>query len=527
MATPKGKILFSDNESTQEINNQYQPKILFKDEEQHKIPETTTGWSGIGQDIMHGIEGIPHAIEAIPEEVKGIKQQYHNEPSRIGKNILSGIGEAGIGLLNTPYEALHYLGQKELIPNWLKKYNELPFTHIPNLEIEEKIGLGSQKPGDTLLKLIPQLIGGYGVKKFIGPASLGTLEKELVKRNNLIEQTGVVHKQFLGEGQEHAARASQQFLDAIEGKINPETSKREGGLRKHVGSQYDKLTEDLAKENVQIAQTPDLKAIQKSLAKLGKGVSGQEKEKLLKIMTQADSRLHTVNGADALTAYRELKRQKSKALQSAYEPGIGPKEHSEWIKKSEHLSDLEKRMKIMLENQIGGKYLERLKNIDKQYATQIAPLSENSMYQEMLKHGQTSKHIMKYLNGKTAGNETLNSIVANNPELQRVIVGQKFASNPEKLVQQNELLHKYKDMNPIISKIISEQHQIKHTKENIIPELIETIKKMQQKKISKRAFRKGLAIAGTGLGATYLLGNDVKKDLPVIAAMRTLFGKNK
>lgn len=534
MAKPQGRILFTDDEPSASqdkptmnltlTKGAYKPKILFQDE-----PEQT-GFRGIGNDLLDVVKSIPGVLGQLPGQLSGIGQQAQEDPSRIAKNLAAGVGEAGIGLLNMPHDIIKYLGKKELAPEWLQKYNELPFTHIPeDLGVEKAMGLGEDKPGDALLKLLPGLIGGYGAKKLLGPQSLRSLEKDLGASKNFIEQNTAHHKQFLGEGQEHAARASQGFLDFIEGKVNPETGRTEGGLRREIGSQYEQLAKDMSNEQVQIHQTPDMKAIQKSLTKLGRGVSGNEREKLMKMMTQADSKLKTVSGADALTAYRELKRQKSRSLQNAYEPGIGPKEHEQWVKRAEEFGDLEGKMKSMLEAQIGGKWLERLKSIDKDYATKIAPLSENTMYQEMRKHGQTSKNIMKYLQGKTAGNNTLNDIVSGNPEMQRVIVGQQFASKPEKLAEAGELVDRYKSLSPHISKIIEEQRHMKSLKEQGIPELEESIKKMTEKKIKKKAFRKGVATAIGAPAAIYgletALGRDWKKDLPLIAALKTLRGR--
>lgn len=522
MAKVQGRVLFTDEpqqskSAPMELTLSkagYKPKILFQDE-----PEQT-GFRGIGHDIMGAVKSIPGVLGALPGQLEGIGEQAMNDPMRIAKNLGAGIGEAGVGLLNTPHDIIKYLGKKELIPEALKKYNDLPFTHIPESWVqkgEEAIGLDREQQGDALLKLIPALLGGYGAKKLLGPRSLRSLEKELGSNKSFIEQVGEKHRQALGEGQEHAARASQGFLDFIEGKVNPETGRTEGGLRREIGSQYEQLSNDMANERVQIHQTPDMKAIQKSLTKLGKGVSGPEREKLLKMMTQADSKLKTVSGADALTAYRELKRQRSKSMQSAHEPGIGPAEHEQWIKRAEEFGSLEAKMKAMLEQQIGGKWLERLKAIDKDYATKIAPLSENSMYQEMRKHGQTSKNIMKYLNGKTAGNQTLNDIVSGNPELQRLLVGQQFASKPEKLGDASELLTKYRNLNPHIARMIEEQQTAKAFKEKM-PELEQQKKRLEEKQKSKKAFRKNVASAVGGAGLLYAietaLGRDWQKDFP-------------
>lgn len=527
MAKGKGKILFQESSQS----NAYKPKILFNDEE-NISPKETTGWPGVAEDLVSkGIDvakGIPGFISSLPGEIKGLASQHS---PRLLKNLLAGAAESGHSTLSAPANLRDYLLKKHLVSEKSPSLR-LPESILPKeYNYSEALGLGQHQRGDVLAQMIPGLLSGAGeyaaIRKIPGFRPSSRHQTNLSNALNDIENIKQEHLSYLAPEQEHAARASQHFLNFIEGKVNPETGRTEGGLRRKVGNQYDQLTKDLENENVQIAQTPDLNAISQSLKKLGKALTKEEKENLYKVMVHADSRLKTVRGSDALTTYREIKRQRSKASQKAYSPGIGPKEHEEWLSKSEELKDTENRMKQMLEKQIGGKYLERLKNIDKEYATQIAPLSENSMYQEMLKHGQTSKNIMKFLNGTTPGNKTLNAIVNNDPDLQRVIVGQKFASNPAKLVDESDLIERYKSLNPKISQIIQEQKNIQHAEKSTIPSLEEAIKKAEKKKLGRKGFRRGVGTTLAGIGAAYGLGRDYTKDLPIIAAIKTLLKKNK
>lgn len=527
MSNQKGRLLFTDDEeSDSQEANIPQGKLLFSDEENSSEPEKM-GWTGVGQDI----KGIPHRISEmlskIPEEASGVAQQYNENPARIGKNLLAGVGEAGESLLNAPHDIIKYLQSKQITPEWLNKYNDRPFTHIPDLGIEEKMGLGQQQPGDAMLRAIPGLATEVGagtklLREIPGFRPSSRFQKELDATQQSIKNIEDSHAQQLGQGQEHGARAARQFLDTIEGKVNPETGRTEGGLRRQVGSQYDKLNEDLAKENVVIETSPDMKAIQKEISKLGKAVTGEEKEKLLKVLSSGYKQ--KVSGADALTSYRELKHQAGQAYKQAYKPGadLSPKSREQWIKKGDELTTLEKRMKLLLEDQIGGKYLEKLKKIDTEYATKIAPLYKNPMYQEMRKKGQTSKNIMKELHGTTQGNKTLNSIVEQNPEMQRLIVGQQYAAKPEKLAHKSELLDKYARMNPHISHMINEQKGVKLLKESKIPELEKSVQKARDKKM----FRRGLIGAGLGTGAGMAiesaLGRDWKEDVPLLNSLLLL-----
>lgn len=521
--------LFPDEETMQTNRS---PVNLFPEEDSES--NERTGWKGVGEDLLEKgwetIKGVPSGLMALPGEIKGSANQFYNDPERAGKNIVSGLGQLGHGILSGPGNLRDYLIKKELLSKESPSFRLSESILPKEFNYPEAMGIEGEQSGDRMLQGVPTSLALGPISKLLphipGFRSSSRHELALQKALDSIEKTKEHHKRFLGQGQEHTARASQEFIDFIEGKQHPETGKYEGGLRRDIGSQYDKLAEDMTKERVQLEQTPDLKSIQKSISKLGTGVTRAEKERLHKILIAADSKLKTVSGDHALMTYREIKKQKSNAFKNAYEHGVGPKEHEQWIKKGEELKSLEERTKTMLEKQIGGKYLERLKKIDKEYATKIAPLSENPMYLEMRKHGQTSKNILKYLHGKTPGNETLNAIVEKNPELQRVIVGQKFAATPEKLAQDFEAVQRYKNLNPLISKIIEEQKAIKHIEKNKIPDLKEAVKKSQERKLLRKGATYGtlgtLGTAGALMAAESALGRDWKKDVPSLAAILAL-----
>lgn len=542
MAKIIGRNLFAE-EPQNNIKPAKKPKIvgrnIFAEEheegqegQQLNPAEETKGFAGIGSDIVNKIKELmspkspeekerflqEHAMATNPfaaqpnQEIPGFVKQVARFPMealeaiktgeapRLTKNVYKGLENLG----NIPSSIANYLGRKELINPEIGEA-----IHIP----EHEMGLGEKQEGDILAQhlvdLLPLTPKGY---KAI-PTPVSSLEKA----KQISEAIGEKHKEILGHGKEHSAHAAETFKEAIEGKLNPETGKTEGGLRKEVGSKYDKLAESMSKENVEIEVSPDIKSIFKVVEKLGRGVKGEERDNLIKVLSGKDSK-KKVNGADALIAYREIKNQKNKANKAAYSPGISPQVHEDWLKKASELEKTETKMKSALEKQIGSKYLEKLKEIDKEYATKIAPLYKNRMYQEMLEHGQTSKNIIKFLHGSTPGNKTLKSIVEKNPELQKILVGQKHAANPEKLLEESEILEPYKK-NPEIANIIEEQRHAKTVKEKLIPELEEAVKKAE----ARKNFRKGAYKVGAGgAGALLieeLMGGDWKKDIPLLAGI--------
>lgn len=134
----------------------------------------TTGWKGVGQDVLQGLKDIPSSmlemLKALPSEAKGMAKQMFvdpyqgfdpnlwkkddqgqmqftgDDPLRFGKNAATGIGNTVQGTLNLPNTIEDYLRNKEVLdpenPNILPKMQERDFAQM--------VGLEGQKPGDAL-----------------------------------------------------------------------------------------------------------------------------------------------------------------------------------------------------------------------------------------------------------------------------------------------------------------------------------------------------------------------------------------
>ncbi len=137
-------------------------------------PKETTGWKGLKDDAINSLAqaikgGIGFARD-IPNKLEKSGKYIEEHP---GSSILhnagqlaAGTAELGKSMLNLPHDLIAELGRKEIIPEWLKKYNELPFTHIPeDTGLEHLLGLEEDKSkGDDLFRAIPEMAAiGSGV----------------------------------------------------------------------------------------------------------------------------------------------------------------------------------------------------------------------------------------------------------------------------------------------------------------------------------------------------------------------------
>lgn len=255
---------------------------------------------------------------------------------------------------------------------------------------------------------------------------------------------------FYRPNENHGQRASKEIVNAIEGRIN-EKGKREGGIKQALGDLYDEFNKDLASKNITVHQTPELKDVQKSLYKIVSGASTDEEKKNLERIFLSVSEEKNINAKDYMTAYRETLRQSQDAYKKAFEHGVTPKAQTDWISRGEELESVAKQMSSAIEDQLGSHHLEKLKEINKRYATEYAPLYKNPLYQEMLQHGRTSKNISDYLAGTTSGNDIIQNQVRQNPELQRLIVAQSLGKNMSGLSSPSENLMPYMQLNPQIA----------------------------------------------------------------------------
>jgi hypothetical protein len=213
-------------------------------EEEEDIPYTPppkrTGWESIGEDIgeLPG-KALDYAMD-LQNQIGQSGGQVYNKPGRALKNLLAGVGELGIGTLNFPHEAIKYLGEKNVIPEGLKKYNELPFTHIPDLGIEKAMGLNKAHEGDQFLRQLPGLIaGGKALRSIPGVKGSGKKIAAQFQHGPLKRKVEALEKQHEVATGEHTAATGEYnaLKDFLESQAGFETSNPNALTRKATEAQ--------------------------------------------------------------------------------------------------------------------------------------------------------------------------------------------------------------------------------------------------------------------------------------------------
>ena len=358
-----------------------------------------------------------------------------------------------------------------------------------------------------------------------------------------IQNVNDILRHILGEGEPHSQQLSKYIVDAIEGepviRPHPKTGLprevREGGLREEWGKKMDALENNLP--DVHLPRSANMAAVEKELEKLigpHSGLSDKEKDKFREVLakTHPSSKAKTINGKEFFRAYRSLRSLEGEQRTKAF--GLDPKSHDEWIARANETKQTYDDMEKIIKEYFPEDTMKRLYQLNHDYSTQIAPLHENPMYQQMLKHGRYSGDIVEALSGTTKGNGILNNMIRNNADLSRLVLGHSFAGNPDKLLKPNQLLDPFVNANPEIARLLGLQKEAQtqlqtaqntaqmHKQTDMIPKLTKEIK--EQQRMAKRLLDESEV---TGLTKTEITTKKMayeKAQKKLRATMYTLLG---
>ena len=443
----------------------------------------TIGSLGMGLPVYRGYQAAKKGIEALP---------YAKKIPELIRNVLAG---SGVGAAISPdHRGLGAAlgGGAETVPfairgakNWYQGRNtparekdlykammehEMQKADLESLKNLSTHKFGKNNPEALLLSAqdkAKQLEEAEAFKRRHFPDEKMLPGQQLVpEAEHGVHNVNEVLKQTLGEGGTHSQDLSKHVVNAIEGvpviEPHPKTGLprevRKGGLREEIGSKYDKLENDLP--NIEIPGSPDMEAVEKELQKFTSdkaNLSEEQKDSFRKALaaTHPSTKNKTINGKQFFRAYRSLKRMEGNQRSKAF--GLSPKEHDEWIERANETKKTYENMEKIIEQHFPKDTIKTLHEINHEYANKVAPLHENPMYQQMLKHGKYKGDLAEALSGTTPGNKTLNNLIQSNPELSRLVVGHSFAENPAKLMKPNKAIEPFVRANPQIAELMGHQ----------------------------------------------------------------------
>lgn len=292
---------------------------------------------------------------------------------------------------------------------------------------------------------------------------------------------------YLNHGKEHDVHAARELV-------------KEANKEKMIGSRmYRELENNIADKNVQVPRTPDVKQIEKTIAKLAKDskTDVSQFETLKNMMIEQQSQGHDIipaidfwnNWKATKAAAEEARRMGYKEAATASERDMQP----HWREQAEKLQELADQQADILKEHIGDDDASLLENANEHWKKRVIPLQKNkSLWQAQPRNrGRIdSADMIREFRGDAPGNQLIREFAKRNPELAKNMLGQRYAKKPHDLISDvNEGAQQYVDALPDLQSLVkrmqeSAEHQQRATQRT--DELQDRVKSVKES-LSKEA----------------------------------------
>jgi hypothetical protein len=322
--------------------------------------------------------------------------------------------------------------QEQLLQHMNQVPEELKATEPPQSMLPQAPRqIPETQPEMTALEVIPKT----QVDEELLPAAESYLKTKEQKAAEAEEKFATEH---LKKGQAHKRTVGRKVNKAIEQKQN------------EIGGEYKRHEKGLEKEHITIETTPEnnklaldiLERIKKEEPN-AEGIDELNKDLKGNALALPANRV--------VSAYRTVRNLAKKTRASAY--GESPQEFDRITAKADQLDEDAKMLESMIDkglaNGAGKKYLTKLHATNKRYATEIAPLFNEPMYQHLLKNNKMPSGMLEQLSkepfiresnpNKATGMGIINDIIKKDPEAVAHVLGEEYANKPAKIHDYHEL----------------------------------------------------------------------------------------
>jgi hypothetical protein len=265
------------------------------------IKDNKADWRGLAGDAVrmlgNALKGGIGFASRVPGNLKEMGSELIHHPGTYPQHVFGQVGSALVGgvkdFANLGHEALKELGKRHIIPEWLEKYNELPFTHIPeDTGVEKFLGLKPTLKSDELARALPAVIGagkivGGGVKSAkelaLAPSKAKAFQRALEERIAQVGEKKEFSEKDLKELEDSLKLDYSNIFGEKLGQAAP-VPLREGINVKTAKIEKNRPLTEMPEEHVgEIPPEPDLKAI-----------TNEKKEAVQKAKDEADKALGTL-----------------------------------------------------------------------------------------------------------------------------------------------------------------------------------------------------------------------------------------
>ncbi len=285
----------------------------------------------------------------------------------------------------------------------------------------------------------------------------------------------------LGEGEAHDVRAAKKLNELIKGK------------KSEIGDIYKGVDQELKDTHVMLPRGREINQITNDIQKAIKdgGYGSKEVEKLAQELEQAQNGKDLVPGDNFLAMYRSTRSLANKAARNSRKTDIDALDRAHWEKQNKELTETADKMNDILKNHMSEESYADLQEANHRWRTEITPLYKNKLYYQITKEGRLPSDIINQVRGTGEGQEILRGMIKSDPEILKNVVGQRYAGNPKKLQEFDELSHEFIKEMPELQQLRGAHKEALQTKKMNEESLVRAKDKAQSMKAEADRIKKG------------------------------------
>lgn len=303
--------------------------------------------------------------------------------------------------------------------------------------------------------------------------------------NTNLKQAHESQSKQLGRGQDFELRAAPIVLQEVQ------------NIKNEISPRYDTIRKASKDINIEVTNNKRAAEIQAEMDKLiSKGIASPSNDRIYdSILQQLEEQwpgkaIESIPASDYINSYKATRDLSRVARQRSRQEGIPQDERQKWENRASQLEPLVREQRSVLQKDLPNNLFNDLLETDRLWAENVIPFYQNKIYQDVRQHELAPKNMIDVTAGNANHRTIMQRVIQNNPELNRLALGQRFSENPKNMLTAGERDLPYITAHSPTSALLELQNRA-HTSYQKINKSLESLepkkqfREEQQKGISK------------------------------------------
>jgi hypothetical protein len=215
---------------------------------------------------------------------------------------------------------------------------------------------------------------------------------------------------------------------------------------------YDGLKNEASQINLTVPDLSDLTDMPKYSSDLDDSVSNNSEDKLDALTALGNvGNQKQINGQQLLSLYKATRDAAGKAESRANAYNVGEDVRIPARGQANRLNAIKDRLYQTMQSNFPSELMNGIESTDRAYGQQIMPFYKSPIFSSMMENGKVPNNFLESIAGNEPHQRVFQSLVKNNPELNRASLSQAYRENPESLLQYNPATEPFIQADPITS----------------------------------------------------------------------------